>query len=210
MVRVNPNWLESINERILSTLVCIIDSIEKSPEQKPDKIIIDYVESYYKSRKQPKHSFSDALLERVKNDNILRIIKVNERYLENVNQFTLDKLVIFFIDLFIDNYHKYQDTIVVNDEDYIKIGFQPLISALNHLKTSPKSMIKLEKWFLIQLNEDWKLIKPIWNDFKMEAFTTINFILKMFDIIDEDPFINILNAYLRENETFDLYSNYRL
>ncbi len=206
MVRVNPNWLESINEGILSRLVSMITSIEKSPEQKPDKIIIEYVERYYKRRKPIKHSFSDALLERVKNDNTLRIIKVNERYLENVSQSTVDKLIVFFIDYFIANYHKYEDTIVVNDEEYIRIGFQSLISALNQLKTSPKSMIKLEKWLLNQLNEDWKLIKPIWNDFKAETITTINFILIMFDIIDEDPFINILNSYLRENETFDLYS----
>lgn len=198
MVKINPEFDELIRERIASTLVAIIDRIEESPSKHSDEIITRYVQNYYERRKPTKHSFSNDLLDFLKRDVILMTIDVNKKYFESTSHKVMDKLITFLIDLFIDKYSKYKNEIEVSDDEYVKIGFRNLISSLNQLKSSPTSMMKLEKWFTEQLKDDWNQIKSIWNDFKEENITTTEYVKLVIEIIDEALFYNIVDSFLKK------------
>ncbi len=105
----NQEFDEPISEIILGFLVDIIDKIDENPDQNPDQIINDYLAKYYERRKPVEHSFSDALIEIVKNDIILNIIEGNKEKFENVSQPVMNKLIMFFKDFFIDGFHKYKN-----------------------------------------------------------------------------------------------------
>lgn len=198
MVKINPVFDELIRERIASTLVAIIDRIEESPFKHSDEIIKKYIQNYYERRKPIKHSFSNDLLDFLKRDVILKTIDVNKEYFETLSQKVMDELVAFLIDLFINEFSEYRDNIEVSDEKYIEKGFRNLISSLNQLKSSPTSMMKLEKWLIGQLKDDWNLIKAIWNDFKDEKINTIEFLKLVIEILDEVLFYNIIDSFLKK------------
>ncbi|MGB5911331.1 MAG: hypothetical protein WBH31_09080 [Promethearchaeia archaeon] len=109
MVRLNQEFDEPISESMSGFLVDIIDKIDEITEQNPDQIINDYLAKYYERRKPVEHSFSDDLIEIVKNDIILNIIEVNTEKFENVSQPVMNKLIVFFKDFFIDEFHKYKN-----------------------------------------------------------------------------------------------------
>jgi hypothetical protein len=104
MVKFNLEYHEPVSELILGTLVHIIDIIEKSPEENSNKIILDYLKKYYDKRDPINHRFSNDIIEFVKNDIILRILEVNKESIKEINQPVKDKLITFFIDIFIDDF----------------------------------------------------------------------------------------------------------
>jgi len=198
MVKINPEFDGSIRERIASTLVAIIDRIEEFPSKHSDEIIKKYIHNYYEKKKPIKHSFSNDLLDFLKRDVILKTIDVNKEYFESTSQKVMDDLVAFLIDFFTDEFSKYRDIIEVSDDEYIKIGFKNLITSLNQIKSSPNSMMKLEKWLMEQLKNDWNLIKTIWNDFKEENITTTEYLKLVIEILDEGLFYNIVDSFLEK------------
>jgi hypothetical protein len=198
MVKINPEFDEPIRERIASTLVAIIDRIEESPSKHSDEIIKKYIQNYYEKRKQIKHSFSNDLLDFLKRDVILKTIDVNKEYFESSSQNVMDELIAFLINLFINEFSEYRDNIEVSNDKYIRKGFSNLISSLNQLKSSPTSMMKLEKWLIEQLKDDWSLIKAIWNDFKDEKINTIEFLKFVIEILDEVFFYDIVYSFLKK------------
>jgi len=198
MVKINPVFDELVRERIASTIVAIISRIKRDSLKNSEEIIKKYIQNYYKRRKPINHSFSKNLLDLIKNEVILIIIDVNKRYFENTSQKVIDDLVSFLLDFFIDEFSKYSEKIEITDDKYIEKGFRNLISSLNQLKSSPISMMKLEKWLIEQLKDDWDLIKVIWNDFKDENINTTEFLKLVIEILDEVLFYNIVDSFLKK------------
>ena len=94
----------------------MLNKIEDFPKKNPDQIIFDRLEQYYKKRKAVEHSFSEDLIEIIRNDYILDMLDNNKEDLEKISQTVKDKLVTFFIDFFIDRYYNYKEFIEVSEK----------------------------------------------------------------------------------------------
>ncbi len=115
MVKFNLEFHESVQEAMLAFLVGIINEIEEAPEKNPDQIITNFLDNYYQKKSPIEHSFSDDVIEFVKNDIILGIIEVNKEDFKDVSQSVMNRLIAFFEDFFIDRFNSYRKSIELKE-----------------------------------------------------------------------------------------------
>ena len=113
MGKINPNFVESINESIASIIVDIIDKIEDSSEIDPNIVVKNYIDNFRKQKKEIKNQFSEELLDYVKSNIIEEIYEINEEYFL-ITEETRDKLISFCIDYIINGFSEFHKSIEIN------------------------------------------------------------------------------------------------
>jgi len=192
MGRLHPEFYEPVTENILNFFEELTHNIEENPNIDPNELVVEFIEKYESKRKSINNVFSNHLINDVKYI-IKKILKANEEFLKEVLDKHKARLIDCCINYFIEHYTDFYPNIEIKDEDeYIRMHHAPLINALNQLKSSQNSMIKIKKWLITQLKEDWNLIESIWNDLNQDSITTFNFLKNAFEILGEKRFYRLI------------------
>ncbi|MBD3197362.1 MAG: hypothetical protein GF317_20065 [Candidatus Lokiarchaeota archaeon] len=206
MVKINPEFDEPIRERIASTLVAIIDRIEESPSKHSDEIIKRYIQNYYERRKPTIHSFSNDLLDFLKQDVILITIDVNKEYFESTSQKVMDELVSFLIDLFIDEFSKYRDNIELSDAYYL-VKLYRLYYYIEKFRSSDKIILDLENWLKKNLDNKWNNVQGYYQEFKNNKISGFQFLKFGIESCGEEEFANALIQFPKLQQYIQSKSN---
>ncbi len=196
MGRLHPEFHEPVLGNILNFILRIIDEIIQNHNKNPNKTINEFLEKYERKRKKIDHNFSEELINKDIISIINGIIESNEEYFRQVKENQKTKLIDCCINYFIEEFHDFYPNIEIKDLDkYIKRQYRSILYALNRLKSSQNSMIKLKRWLIAQLEDNWDLIESIWDDFNESKINTFEFLKNAMEILEEDLIYKTINYY---------------
>lgn len=207
MVRVNPIWEEPINESIVGYFAGMVNKITKKSDKHNDQIIIEELDNYYNRKKILENPFSNEEIECIRKNFIHPMIQINQEEIETLSKPVIEKLIVFFENFFIiDNFQKYQD-IFISDDEYIKKTFKHALAFFDTLNKDSEFKIKIENYFEQTFAiEEWKEIHGVWNDFKEEQISSLDLLKSILTIVNENNFYRIMRTFFRNEGIHIKYS----
>ncbi len=185
--RLSPLWIEVFNERILNFFGRVIDEIGKIPND-PNKAANIFIDNYYLHRNEISHSFSESLLNDVKNNLIVEKIEYNYKHLR-VSEQVKERLITCCLDYFIEEAYEIVEDIEVNEEKYVSQKYPSFFSCLVEFEQSPEKMNELGHFLNQQLKHKWKEFNYIWQAYKEHSLPRVELFRKAFNIFEDFEFI---------------------